>query len=422
MNAIRKISLPMAIAAVLGVSPLAYATEGVQVVTPHSGVLKSEDLGFKARTHYKILVPPGGYAKFNAAIESSGPTPFGAPPYSGYGYETPASLACIYKLVTPAAGCNPNTVTANATGGSKAIALVDAYHYPSAKTDLTKFSTQFGLPAPNLTVVYASGFQPPTDPYGWEIEEALDIQWAHAMAPNAKLYLVEANSNSFADLNLAVDKASALVAAAGGGEVSMSYGGGEFSTEASFDTHYAKAGVVYFASSGDSPGTETPCVSSKVVCVGGTTLRRNPSTKAFIQETAWEDTGGGISAYIARPTYQNAISSIVGTKRGVPDVSLVADPNTGGWIYYTASDGSGAGWWIVGGTSWSSPAFAGIVNSAGHFYTSSATELTNIYAGLGSANYNDIIAGWCGPYAGWNAVKGWDPCTGIGSDVGKVGK
>jgi subtilase family serine protease len=335
------------------------------------------------------------------------------------------------------AGCIPDELIAHASGGSKAIALVDAYHYPYAKDDLTAFSTQFGLPLPGTTssattfpfqVVYASGSVPPTDPYGWEVEAALDLQWAHAMAPNAKLILVEAASNSFTDLNAAVTMASKLVAAAGGGEVSMSYGAYEFSAETAFESLYKTAKVVYFASSGDDDGTSYPCTSPNVVCVGGTTLRRNPVTKAMFQEISWQDGGSGISPYFARPVYQNAISSLVGAHRGVPDVSLVADPDSGVWVRYSPSDESGSGWWIVGGTSLSSPAFAGIVNSAAHFYLSSAKELTRIYAaGLGATSasmFRNISAGYCGPYVGWNATlrPKWDLCTGVGSALGKVGK
>jgi subtilase family serine protease len=420
MEVTKKLFLFVATVAMLGIGCIAFATDRVQVVTPESGISNPEDNGVRARTHYRILVPAAGYEKLNAYIDANA-KPFGSPPYTGYGYETPASLACVYHLVTPVTGCNPNTVTTIPTGGSKAIALVDAYHYPYAQADLATFSTQFGLPAPNLTVVYASGAKPATNPWGWEVEEALDIQWAHAMAPNARLYLVEAKSNSLADLAVAIDKASSLVAAAGGGEVSMSWGSGEFSTEASYDSHFGQNNVVYFASSGDSPGTEWPCVSSKVVCVGGTTLRRNPSTFAFLSEVAWEDTGGGVSAYISKPSYQSKITSI--TNRGVPDVAAAADPNTGAWVRYTPSDGSwGPAWYIVGGTSWASPSFAGIVNSAGKFYASSTTELTTIYGGIGSTSFTDITGGWCGLEAGSSAIAGWDPCTGVGSNLGTSGK
>ena len=125
---------------------------------------------------------------------------------------------------------------------------------PSALADLQLFSKQFGLPVPtpsNFQVVFASGVQPARD-LGWELEEALDIEYAHAMAPNATLYLVEAASDSLSSLLAAVDKASQLVAKAGGGQVSMSWGSAEFSGQTSFDSHFLTQNVVYFASSGDS--------------------------------------------------------------------------------------------------------------------------------------------------------------------------
>ena len=132
-------------------------------------------------------------------------------------------------------------------------------------------------------------------------------------------------------------------------------------------------GVVYFASSGDSAGTSYPCVSPNVVCVGGTSLRRDMSSFAILQETAWLDAGGGMSAFFPIPSYQSAIAGIVGTQRGVPHVSLVADPRTGVWVSYTPFDASlPQGWYIIGGTSVASPAFAGIVNSAGTYNASSA--------------------------------------------------
>src|SRR5208282_5507288 len=121
-------------------------------------------------------------------------------------------------LVKTVTGCNPNTVATNPSGGAKMIAIVDAYDAPNAARDLAAFSTQFGLPAANFQTVYASGAKPAWDP-GWEFEESLDVQWAHAMAPGAKIVLVEAASNSFSDLMKAEDVASAMVNAAGGGEV-----------------------------------------------------------------------------------------------------------------------------------------------------------------------------------------------------------
>ena len=414
---------------VIDINPL--LSDQKQIITPHSGFIIPGDLSLKAHTNYKFMIPHNGLNSLNTQISASPFTAIGKPPLLTLGYNTPASIACIYNLVTAVPGCIPDQVTTHATGGSKAIAIVDAYHYPNANTDLTTFSLQFGLPIPsktNFQVVYASGTQPPNDPYGWEVEAALDLQWAHALAPNAKLILVEADSNSVTDLNKAVVKASALVAAAGGGQVSMSYGRSEWATESNFEATFKTPKVVYFASSGDDDGTSYPCVSPNVVCVGGTTLRRNTSTKAFFQEIAWQDGGSGISTYFSRPAFQKDISTLVGNRRGVPDVSIVADPDSGVWIHYSSSDDSGSGWMIVGGTSLSSAIFAGIVNSSAKFYTSSAIELTQIYtAGLGTSSasmFRNISAGYCGPYVGWNATltPKWDLCTGLGTPLGKSGK
>ncbi len=407
----------LAVVASLWVGPSS-AHDAVTIFTPASSEAHPEYAGQRARTMIHYALPPGGITAFNARIESN-PMPFGSPPSSGTAYSTPASLACVYKLTTPIAGCNPNTTTALPHGGSKAIAIVVAYNYLRALKDLQKFSIQFGLSAPNLTVVYASGSMPRGSSYSWEMEAALDLQWSHAMAPNAKQYLVEAASDSFPNLMAAVDKASALVAAAGGGEVSMSWGTPEFSREANYDSHFTTPNVVYLAPAGDSSETNYPCASPNVVCVGGTTLRYNASTNMLLQEVAWVNTGGGTSLYEPIPAYQSA-NGVTGTKRQVPDVAAAADPNSGGWIYYTPSDGSPGGWTSAGGTSWATPTFAGIINTAQSFYRSSAAELAAIYAGA-STNFTDI-SGWCGDYGGITAGGGYDQCTGVGVPVGYGGK
>ena len=381
-----------------------------QVVVPSSSVERSVDVGLRAHTNVRVFVPGQGLMRPQPMVVG--------PPYAGYFYETPGSIACVYQLVTAVSGCNPNTTKTVPNGGSKAIAIVDAYDDPNAAKDLAYFSTQFGLPAPNFQVVYAGGTKPAQN-YGWELEESLDIEWAHAMAPKAKIYLVEAASNNYSDLMIAVSKASSLVAAAGGGEVSLSWGGSEFSSEASYDSYFTTSGVVYFASSGDAPGTSYPSVSPNIVAAGGTTLRRNPSTGAFIAEAAWADAGGSTSYYEARPSYQSVVASTVGSKRGVPDLAAVADPSTGVWVY----DSGNGGWYIVGGTSVSSPVLAGIVNLAGHFATSTNSELTTVYNNMSvTANFTDTTTGFCGPYMGYSTAKGWDVCSGVGSPKGLVGK
>ena len=162
------------------------------------------------------------------------------------------------------------------------------------------------------------------------------------------------------------------------------------------------------------------------MCTGGTTTARNPYTGDFLYELTYEDGGGGWSAYEPIPSYQSSIRSIrrlVGYARGVPDLSFDSNPNTGVWIYDSNEYEGYTGWWTVGGTSVASASLAGVVNSAGHFASSSAAELTTIYGHLGVWNdFHDIWAGICGPYAGYVATMGWDFCTGVGSPVGYGGK
>ncbi|HKR85439.1 MAG TPA: hypothetical protein VJS37_14865, partial [Terriglobales bacterium] len=209
-----------------------------------------------------------------------------------------------------------------------------------------------------------------------------------------------------------------------GGEVSNSWGSDEFAGETSFDSVFTTAGVVYFASSGDQPGVQYPAASPNVVAAGGTTTARNPATANFLSERAWDLAGSGLSAFEPRPVYQDIIQSIVGSKRGVPDLSFDSNPVTGAWVFdSTPVQGAGSGWFIVGGTSLASPALAGIVNAAGNRLGSSASELNLIYNNLAIAtDFNDINTGFCGPTAGFSTKSGWDLCTGIGSVKSKTGK
>ena len=389
-----------------------------RVTVPKSSQELPADIGQRFHTHILIL----GSGAARPAGQASPQT--GGPPFPGYFYETPASLACIYNLVRAQDfACNPNIVTSNPYGGGKSIAIVDAYDDPNAVSDLANFNAQFGVAPANFHVVYAYGTAPPLDPTGgWELEESLDIEYAHAMAPNAKLFLVEAASNSYNDLLNAELVAAGLVAEAGGGEVSNSWGGSEFSQETTLDFVFVQKGVVFFASTGDSPGTEWPSTSPNVVAAGGTSTNRDPNSGRFLYEGSWTDGGGGPSEFEPRPSYQNSIAYLAGPARVVPDIASDANPITGVWILDTnLYEGQPGGWFIVGGTSVASPTTAGIVNAAGRFHKSSAEELFTIYsnsfAGL-SPGFNDIRADNCGPYGGYLAVNGYDFCTGVGSPQG----
>jgi subtilase family serine protease len=409
---------------------------------------------FAANTNVEVFIPHGL-------------NPDETPPFPNYGYETPASLGCHYGLVSggsATAACNPNSTVVDPTGGSKTIAIVDAYDDPAAPGDLAWFSLQFGLPlsASQFQVVWANtansscpvnlGDGVPTDySGGWELEESLDIEWAHAMAPSANIYLVEACSNYDSDLQQAVLVANNLVqcgqteinptsgvlvtcpaGSTGLGEVSMSWGGSEFAGENASDSCatlddscFTAPGVVYFAATGDGPGVIWPSTSPNVVSAGGTTIRRDPGTFNFLQETAWVFSGGGVSAIEPKPSYQSPISNNPTASRGVPDLSFDSDPYTGVYVYDTFPvDGiEYYEWLIVGGTSVSAQALAGIVNRAGSFAASSNAEITNIYNNrTNTAAITDITVGYCGYYMGFPTLSHWDYCTGVGVPNGYTGK
>ena len=380
-----------------------------RIITPASS---QQTTGPRAHTNIHILVPGGKILQ-----PDNGPSGF---------YETPASLACLYKQVKRDKGCNPATLTATAQGGSKVIVIVDAYDYPSAKKDLSTYSAQFGLPVisnKNFQVVYAGGAPPAQDPSGgWELEEALDIEMAHALAPKAKVILVEANSASFNDLIAAETVAAGIAAKAGGGEVSNSWGGAEMQDTPGVESVFTGANVVFFASAGDNPGVEFPSSLSNVVGVGGTQINRDASGN-FLDQTIWSATGGGYSLWVPIPPYQAAVAGLVHNVRGVPDVALDASPNSGVWIYdTTAYQGQKLKWVVVGGTSVATPAVAAMTNSAKSFAVSSVAELTAIYAAIGDgALFADIKGGLCQNGDHLKGWKSWDPCTGIGAPLGRKG-
>jgi subtilase family serine protease len=366
------------------------------ILIPASTIEHVENIGVFAHTNHLIRVNP----------EATGTSPKG---------ETPTSIWNVYVDPTGTPG-----------GGSHVVAIVDAYHYATALQDFDTFSTQFGLPIePSSSatastnavfqVVYASGKQP-RGSCGWAQEAALDIEWAHAMAPGAKIVLVEAASNSFSNLLKAVDVATQIVRAAGGGEVSMSWGGSEFSSEAAYDSHFLlNSGVVYVGASGDSGGaTIYPSVSPNVAAAGGTTIVGSGGT---VTEYGWNGSGGGPSKYESRPWYQNGVT-LVGQARGVPDIAFDADPNSGVSVYDSTPCQGMSGWMVFGGTSVSAPSLSGLMNSAGAFRADSQSELNTFYTQIGSSNYFDIVIGTAGSFSAGN---GWDFVTGVGTPRGLLG-
>ena len=308
-------------------------------------------------------------------------------------------------------------------GEGQIIAIVDAYDHPSIEKDLGVFDNAFGLPACTsangcFTKVYAEGYPPQTDA-GWAGEIALDVEWAHAIAPKAKIILVEANDSSLDALFHAVQIATQN----GANVVSMSWGGSEFSSETSFDKYFNVPNVTFVASSGDNgTGASYPAASPYVVGAGGTTLSLDNNGN-YAGETAWSGSGGGISAYETIPNYQNdfQIPNNPNNMRGIPDIAYNADPETGYSVYCSISNKiRSAGWSVVGGTSASAPqwaAFAAIANSSLGSNMKNLNDLLYHAASLNYASdYNDITSGSngnCGDNC--TAQTGYDYVTGIGS-------
>ncbi len=376
------------------------------------------------------------------------------------GTASPDSAALTPDQVRGAYGITGLTVNGVVgTGAGQTIAIVDAYDDPTAATDLATFSTFYGLPAANFTKIGQNGQpisganNPGTDPAGptyvtgestWEGEESLDIEWAHVIAPDAAIVLVECNSDGN-DLYTGVLAARQLPNVS---VISMSWGGDEYASETSDDTTYfttpaGHQGITFVASAGDNgiyePGDasdtvapEYPAASPNVVSVGGTSLF--PSGDAYGSETGWGNGalsstagggGGGVSAYESAPAYQTFVTGDIGGGfRTYPDVAMLADPATGVSIVDSYDTGSASTPWIdglTGGTSLAAPMFGGVMAIVNQERTSQglatldgkSQTLPHLYE-LPDAAFHDITSGDNGDQAG----TGYDLVTGRGSPVG----
>ena len=297
-------------------------------------------------------------------------------------------------------------------GDPMTIAIVDAYDDPSAAKDLDTFSNQFGLPTTAtgfFTKVNQNGGSSfPAVDGGWALEISLDIEWAHAIAPGAKILLVEASSNYFSDLLAAEDYARNHA-----DYVSNSWGAGEFYGEWSYDSHFTSPSgktVSFFVSAGDAGlPAEYPSSSPNVISVGGTHL--GTISNGTISETGWSDGGGGCSKYETATSAQSSFTQYtqVGCsgRRATPDVSLDADPASGVAVYDSTPYNGQQGWYSVGGTSASSPMWA-----ARAAQTKGQVDSAFVY-GPSAPLFRDIVSG----NNGAPALTGYDLATGRGSWV-----
>ena len=382
-----------------------------------AGILGSS--AAQAQHIIKVLPPnnpddpnPISFLRPYYVIHSAGNATTGGPPVSAF---APAQIRHAYGF---------DTVTNQGLG--QVIGIVDAFDDPNAESDLAAFNAQYKLAACTTAngcfrKVYARGSKPAANA-NWAMEISLDIEWAHAIAPQARIVLVEAATNSMSDLLYGVN----VAVQNGASTVSMSWTTGEFAGESQLDNYFTASGVTYLAASGDN-GTSVayPAASPDVVGVGGTSLTVD-GTGNYVSETAWSGSGGGISTQEREPMYQAqfGIPDDARGYRGVPDVSYNSNPSTGYAVYDTYGMSGQSGWFQVGGTSAAAPQWAALVAIANSMRTAqrkarlSSTD-TPLYAlGKTSANadYHPVTQGSngnCGTMC--TAGAGYDYVTGLGT-------
>jgi subtilase family serine protease len=342
--------------------------------------------------------------------------PLARPSHNAPEFYGPADLQSAYELATASA----------TRGAGETVAIVDAGGDPDIISNLNSYRAYYHLPAlkaGQFKQYNESGHTSPLPPVapGWTVEESLDVDMVSAICPRCNIALMEASSNSFADLGVTVDSAAHL---SGVVAISNSYGASEFSEETSLDHYYDHPGVAVTASAGDSGyGTGYPAASRYVVAVGGTHLVTSGTARGWT-ETVWGPskgyewgTGSGCSSAEAKPSWQVDHGCYA---RTMNDVSANADPFTGVciWDTYDSSVNPYCGW---GGTSESSPiiaatyALAGRVSAtvpAAEYPYLHRTRLHDVTAG------SDLLGGSCFPALLCHGEVGYDAPTGNGTPDG----
>ena len=342
--------------------------------------------------------------------------------------ETCSTSGLCPSTVLAAYGFGPLLANATMNGTGQSIAIVDACGDSSIVSDAAQFTTTNGLSPINLSVYQPQG-TPCSDPTGWGVETALDVEWAHVMAPGAHINLIEAASSSNTNLYGAWNYS--LVHSLGSA-ISNSWGGAGScpSVASKLLTTAASKHVTILASAGDSGRwgsgatlkAQQPADCTATLTVGGTTLNVHNVSGAYSSEAAWSGSGGGYTPKTTEPSYETTANITDSFKElGKPDVAAVANPSTGVWVYEAAS----GGWFVVGGTSVACPIWAGFVadvndwRAANHFNGLGSVDsflYLHVYGANGklsnyTATFHDVTTG----SNGWKAGAGWDAATGLGS-------
>jgi len=380
-----------------------------------------------------------------------------------------------------------------ADGRGVTIAIIDSFGNADMAADLNNFDTQMGLPHmcgeanytcqpgdPTFTHVNWDGnteqkAAPPNSNGtglqardGWVVETALDVEWAHAMAPEANILNVTTNvaeTQGVQGLPQMMDAEQYIVDHNQATVITQSFGTTEdnFSTASLLNLRHAyisaaQHGVTVLASTGDFgtanlgktpiknpvtipvPTVNWPASDPLVTAVGGTYLCTDPTTGLGVdsadppvncqshpgeREVGWIDAGGGFSHIFTKPDYQDTLpagSTPIGDMRGIPDVAFQASSRTAPLVY--ATEDGGGGWFLVGGTSCSSPQFAGLVAIADQIAGHGLGPINDTLYAIGSdptayaSDFFDVTTGnnQADPnVTGYPATPGWDPVTGLGT-------
>jgi subtilase family serine protease len=292
----------------------------------------------------------------------------------------------------------------NITGQGQTIVIVDSFGSPTIGKDLQAFDRQWGFPDPPRLDVYKLGTIPAFDKnnatmVGWAEETTLDVEYAHAIAPGAKIVLAEtpvAETEGVTGFPEMMKAEQYLIDHGIGDVISQSFGAtentfpgftkGNYSSLQSLRYAFADAAshhVTVLGAAGDSGATDDkldgatlypypvdswPSTDPLVTSVGGTQLVLAQDGNRVQPDQVWNDGygagGGGVSQIFGRPAFQNGVASVVGGRRGTPDIAMSSAVNGGCWVY-ESFEPSGAGWEIFGGTSEATPMFAGMVALAG---------------------------------------------------------
>ncbi|MFB8237421.1 S8 family serine peptidase [Kitasatospora purpeofusca] len=351
------------------------------------------------------------------------------------------------------------------TGKGRTIVIVDSFGSPTIQHDLEVFDKQWGIPDTQVEIM-KWGNVPPFDPTnpdhtGWAGESTLDVEYAHAVAPDAHIILVEtgvAETEGTTGLPEMMDAERALIRSGRADVISQSFGAtentfpgfdkGDFKSLTDLRYAFKEAAahdVTVLASSGDNGATDAqengsdlypykvnswPSSDPLVTSIGGTQMTLDDSGMRTAPDKVWHDAygagGGGVSGVFDRPLYQTGVAKVTGNHRGTPDISMSAAVDGGAWTY-ESYDPTRAGWHLTGGTSEAAPIFSGVVALADQLAGHRLGQLNWRLYGLNLlpsqwSGISDVTTGdnsW-DTVTGYQAAKGYDLASGLGTiDAGR---